>query len=333
MISKGSTPILTYPWPCITSSLEDALLEEEITWLDSDYDFLSDAAREKYKQHDLANLAVFVMPYIRDYERLRPAARYVLWLSIFDDYYELCPVNELALIRDRYVNVILGKEPNSNDIGLLRQVAQFRKEVLNFMPSELLERVAMDFHDYVTYGMMEEYPLKLIKPKRYPSLIRLLSIREYAIGMYPYFHMVDLAISYALPRHIYIHPVIKHIKRLLSLILMIQNDFASLKRDAVRETEIMNIVLVIQHENKISQEDAYFEAIRLHDAYVAEAVALHRNLPNFGSDHAATDDYICHMELTVASTNKFYYSVKTKRFAPYAYPEPEYEIPLYKTIS
>ncbi|HWV74124.1 MAG TPA: hypothetical protein VN040_20540 [Pseudosphingobacterium sp.] len=68
-------------------------------------------------------------------ERIRPCVRLMIYITTFDDYFELTPVKELKLIADRVYEVMIGEDPLPHEIGIFRQMAQARKEwVANGMP-------------------------------------------------------------------------------------------------------------------------------------------------------------------------------------------------------
>lgn len=321
MRKKNNQLMPTYPWAFIASPLVDSLLEEEVVWYDTDYTFMSVATREKYKRHGLAAAAAYMSPTTTDVARLRPIARLMIWLTLFDDYYEFCPISELVPIRDHMVNILLGEEPRPDDIGMVRQAAQMTKEFKTFMPDFWIERLAHSFYRYVTYGLMAETPYKLAEIKRFPPLAILLPIREYSIAMYPYLDMLDPALGFTLPVHLHNHPVIQRFRAVIARLTVIQNDFASLEKEKALAAEVLNIVLVVQHEYQISLKEAVEESLRIHDGYVKEVDALHAALPDFGACHKEVDSYISHMKLMLTGIGRWYEDV-TERYTQF--PTPEY---------
>ncbi|WP_449400930.1 terpene synthase family protein [Chryseobacterium wanjuense] len=203
----------------------------------------------------------------------------MIWLTLYDDYHEVCPVNKLADIRDHIMDIMMGASPKPDDIGLMRQVALSRQEFLPYANDDWFQRWAKDFYNYTTYGIMEETPYKL--KKEFPTLHNLLLIREYSISMYPYGDPVEPAINYIVPNSISEHPIIKRLKMLMCRIMAIQNDFASIEKELAVDTETLNIILVIRHQYKVSLEEAIAEAMHIHDEYVKEFVELQNNLPDF----------------------------------------------------
>lgn len=312
-----------YPWPYEVGPFANDFNEEQAQWIDTDYTFMSERTREKYKRHGLAEATSWMFPAADTRELLRPMVRFMIWLTLYDDYYEVCPVHELAVIRDHIMDVMMGAAPRTNDIGLIRQVALSREEFLPFVNDEWLERWAKSFYCYTTYGIMEETPYKL--KREFPTLNNLLLIREYSISMYTYGEPVEPSIHFIVPKHIIDHPVIQRLKMLMCRIMAIQNDFASLSKELAVDTETLNIVMVLRHQYRISLEEACAEGMRIHDEYVQEFADLQANLPDFGPLQQQVEKYIHYMSLMISGLGAWYcYGSSARYSVPGAFPKPEY---------
>lgn len=322
-MKQKDVPALQYPWPYEVGPFSESFDEEQNDWLDTDYTFMSAATRLKYKRHGLVQAASYMFPGATSVKQIRPIARFMIWLTLCDDYYEVCPVNEWAGIRDHIMNIMLGEDPRPDDIGLLRQVALNREEFRPYVNNDWFQRWAESFYDYATYGFMEETPYKL--SKQFPTLHNLLLIREYSIAMYPYGDSVEPSINFIVPNHISKHPVIKRLKMLMCRIIAIQNDFASIEKEMAVATEVLNIILVTKHQYKISIEEAFTEAMRIHDDYVAEFVEIQNNLPDFGSYQKDIERFVHYMTLMITGLGAWYHKGRTTRYkVPGEFPKPEY---------
>ena len=318
-------PPSKYPWPYQVGPFSEDFHEEERHWIDTDYDFMSEATREKYKRHGLAQATSWMFPATPTREKLRPIVRFMIWLTLYDDYHELCPVKELAGIRDHIMDVMMGAHPQPDDIGLIRQVAACRDEFRPFVNDEWMERWTQSFYRYITYGLMEETPYKL--DRQFPSLDNLLLIREYSISMYTYGEPVEPSIDFIVPKQFAEHPAIQRLKMLMCRIMAIQNDFASLAKELAVDTEILNIVRVIQHRHAVSLEEACQESMRIHDDYVKEFVALQHNLPNFSPLQKEMEKYVYHMALMISGLGAWYCYGTSSRYSTLgAFPKPEYPV-------
>lgn len=139
-----------------------------------------------------------------------------------------------------------------------------------------------------------------------PSLEYFKILREYSVNMYPYLYWADIEIGFVLPEVIDKHPVIQRLRALTSRIEAWQNDFYSLRKELGLDTELLNLILVLKEGNKISLEEAVNEAKRIHDADVAEFVALHENLPDFGVHQQQVYDYVLSLGTILQGLNTHY---------------------------
>lgn len=322
-MKQKDVPVLQYPWPYEIGPFSQLFYEEQNDWIDTDYVFMSEITRTKYKKHGLVEAASFMFPAANTKEHIRPMARFMVWLTLFDDYHELCPVNKLAPIRDHVMDIMMGAKPNPDDIGLMRQVALSRQEFLPYVNDEWFERWTKSFYNYITYGVIEETSYKV--KKEIPTLHNLLLIREYSIAMYPYGDPVEPAISYIVPKDISGHPIIQRLKMLMCRIIAIQNDFGSIQKELPVDTEILNIILVIKNQYKISLEEAISEATHIHDTYVKEFVELQNNLPDFGLHQKNIERFIHNIALMISGLGAWYHKGQSTRYkVPGEFPKPEY---------
>lgn len=95
------------------------------------------------------------------------------------------PLEEVKVLRDPAFKVMTGENVHPDEVGIFRQMEQARKEwIANGMPQFWIERMARNFWEFVTYGIMEETHFKLIQT--YPTLARFLLIRSHSIGQLAY---------------------------------------------------------------------------------------------------------------------------------------------------
>ncbi|MCQ9637613.1 terpene synthase family protein [Chryseobacterium sp. WG23] len=315
--------VLQYPWPYEIGPFSQSFYEEQNGWIDTDYLFMSEVARTKYKNQGLVETASYMFPAASSKELVRPMARFIVWFTLFDDYHKLCPVHQLVDIRDYIMDVMMGQKPKADDIGLIRQVALSREELLPYVNDDWFHRWTKDFYNFTTYGMMEEIPYRL--KKQFPALDTLLLVCEYSISIYPYVNLVEPSINFIIPNFISEHPVIKRLKMLMCRIMAIQNDFASIEKELAVDTEVLNIILVIRNQYKVSLEEACTEAMNIHDNYVKEFVELQNNLPDFGLHQKNMDRFVHNMALMISGLGAWYHKGRSTRYkTPGEFPKPEY---------
>ena len=318
-------PKCHYPWPTVNSPIANAFDEEEKDWYDNDYTFISEEGIKRCKPQFLSRVATYMNPTCDSIERMRPCARLMIYITIFDDYFGMTPAKELKAMAERVYEVMMGEDPNPDEIGILRQMAQARKEwIINGMPQFWIDRVAINFYEFIMYGMAEEIPFKQAEVRTYPLLAHYLSFRKYSIGMWPYGDLIDPATNSPLPVFIYNHPIVQRCRELLSLIIVIQNDFASLKKELEIESESLNIIFILSHQYNLTYQEACTEAMRLHDAYGQELDDLHKSLPDFGPFQQQAYDHIYHIKLQISGCANWYYNSGTNRYEPKGFIVPQY---------
>lgn len=320
-------PKCKYPWETIESPIANAFDEEEKSWYDNDYTFISEEGIKRCKPQFLSRVATYMNPTCNSIARMRPCARLMIYITIFDDFFGLTPADELQAQANRVYEVMMGDDPAPDEIGILRQMAQARKEwIANGMPQFWIERVSKNFYEFIVYGMKEEIPFKQAEKITYPLLPHYFSFRKYSIGMWPYGDLIDPATNSPLPVHIYNHPVIQRCRELLSLVITIQNDFASLMKEIEIEKECLNIIFILRHHENLSYQEACDKAMKLHDDYCQELDDLHKSLHHLklGEFQEMAHDHVYHIKLQISGCANWYYNSGTKRYEHKAFIVPQY---------
>lgn len=316
-------PIPKYPWPYIESPLVFAFNEIEKQWIEEDYAFMGPESVRKYIKQNIVKVSPFMSPTTTNPDLLLPVCRFLLYETYFDDYVEIMPLEEVIELRDRAFQVMTGDSVRPDEIGMFRQMEQARKEwIANGMPQFWINRMAKSFWEFVTYGIMEETHFKLTQT--YPTLARYLLIRSRSIGQLAYVDMIDPAIGSALPDPIHQHPAIQRVLFLQSIIIGIQNDFASIRKEMATENENFNIILLFHHTHHLSFEEALAEAMRIHDEFVVELEEISQCMPDFGTYQKEAENYVYHTKLMVTCLNEWYYTSGTKRYTPHGFATPKY---------
>ena len=104
------------------------------------------------------------------------------------------------------------------------------------------------------------------------------------------------------------------LRELQSMIIAIQNDFASIRKELAADNETLNIILVVMREYKISLEEAIAESLKIHDEMVREIDSITSCLPDFGLYQKMVENYIYHVKIMIHGLNAFYYESGTKRY-------------------
>ncbi|CAL1517480.1 terpene synthase family protein [Chitinophaga sp. MM2321] len=309
----SSVPGLKYPFPDLKNEHADRIEAATKTWLQNDYgslpyDFQTKQKKYKYWETNVGHMGARMYP-VAGYTQLIPIARFLLWGLSNDDYYEDCTMSQLQALRERAVAILKGYPLQADDNELFHQLHKQRNEMMALMPAWWMARYTLSI-DRGFEGMQLEAPYKATL--QYPSVADYMAIREKAVLVYPLIDLVELQIGTALPDDIFYHPHIQRINALVCRILAWCNDYFSVRKE--RGKDVMNLILVIENEEKLSLEDAYRKAIAIHDQDVAEFIRLRDNLPaDFGNFKPAVDRFIHHLGLLI-SGHKSWYEKDTLRY-------------------
>lgn len=303
----------------LLSPYADQLVADTDALID-DYDLLPEDVRKKYILMKPALITARMLPdATATYEHMAMCNRVTIWMLVQDDYYELATRQDLERFRQRFESLWKGGSLQKQDNAILKQIALSVKELTPLMSERWRQRCISLFNDYFTYGMGAEAPYKA--QRKCPPLAEFYHIREYAVAAHPYMICQDVMHQYELPAYAQNHPVIKHLTRLNTRIMAWQNDFYTLPKEIDRDSEKINLVLVLQNEYRTSLENAYAEALKISDADIREFHELYDALPDFGPYHRQVQRYVAYMMAQVQGL-QLYYEQDTVRYTKEVWAEP-----------
>jgi hypothetical protein len=313
-----------YPFPetSIPEHVERLKADAE-NWLDNDYTFLTDSERRLYKIANLAYTTIRMLPHANtSYERMKPAVRWMVVVTVSDDYYELSTRDEIKDAAERVRAILLGADPLPGEMVFFHQYAIMRDELRAFMPDEWMERMAKDMYEYLLFGIREM--AAYTATGSLPNTAIYSIIREFDVAVIPFMNFVECEIDFILPKYVVDHPVIQRIRSLMGKIIGFQNDFYSLEKEAVRGASKTpcDLIRVMEKEYELSFEEACREALRLHDDCVTEFASLQSALPDFGSLNKDIENYSLYMGIGIQGLNTWYH-LDTLRYKPEGYQDIE----------
>lgn len=312
-----------YPFPDFIHPDFQQQREEYYAWIDKEYTFHSDAAREKHKLHNLTDIAARGCPFLDGIEELRPLANFTANGAMMDDYWDRCTRNEMNEVTKRITALLTGEdlqEPTDN--GIFHQFWVLRQDAITCnMPDRLYEKYITSIYQLLVGYTEERVYYRANVP---PPLPVYLIIRLDTSGGLPFCKYVAMQKNYRdLPDTVLEHPFILRLHSLCAWMIGMHNDFISLPKEIHREGDTMNVVKVMQHEYKIPLKEAYMMALALHDSYLKEFRLLHENLPPFGDLQHTVNNYVEDLGIMVAGVYAWHTNDKT-RYVNGGYVEGEY---------
>lgn len=310
-----------YPFPGHVSQHIDSLASEYCQWIETDCDFKSKAARLAYKQHRLSDIAARAFPLLT-LEELRPVARFTSCLAIIDDYLDKADHDELEQVSNKTSALLSGAdEGEPPSAGFFRQVYLVRQDALACgMPPHLYRR----FIDAIAallmgYGAEKHYNAADTPP----ALSAYIMLREQTSGGLCYANYLCMQKNYRLlPDDVLLHPVILRMHALASILIGYHNDFISLPKELARGGDVINLVMVVQREFRLSTlQQAWAKALYIHNVTLGEFLSLQNNLPDFGPWQQTATEYAADLGVMVQGVYAWH-TQKTGRYIPGAYVEP-----------
>jgi hypothetical protein len=305
-------PSLNYPFPDLINPFATEVENLVVQWIQQDYQSMPETYHQKkdgyrHKETLAGKMMARMYPYA-SLQQLTPIARFSLWGLSYDDFYEDCTTAELQDLRNRAVAVLRGYplEPGENEI--FRQLQLQRKEMLPQMSAAWMERYAQSISAGFE-GMQFEAPYKA--KMEFPGLYDYMAIREKAVLVYPLVVLLELQLEQPLPDEIANHPHMLSIAAITCRILAWCNDFFSLAKEIGKD--VMNLVLVIQHHEKCTLEEAFAEAENIHNQDLIMYLNLCTNLPDFGKYNQLVNQFIEVNNLMIQG-HKSWYEQDTVRY-------------------
>lgn len=284
---------LQYPFEPATNR-HALYMEEKISgWVNRYYAFLPEKVKKKYTQTGMGHAGGCMFPRANK-AQLTAICRFYIWAFTIDDTFEFATVEEIEVIRNKAMAILRGSMMVQRD-ELYEQLPVLRQELVS-MGSELwVERFCHSLNVYFD-GLKAEIPYR--KSLQFPSFGEFVNIREKAVNVYPLVDFAEVITGFVLPDEIRQHPSIRRLSQLTCHILSWANDYFSAHLE--KGSDVLNLVLMLEHHRQYSMGEAYAEAIRIHDRDVAEFAALRASLPDFGVYAEAVIEFVENLELMIS---------------------------------
>ena len=318
----ASLPRPRYPFPNLVNAHIDELARECDQWIDEDYQFHSQEARDRHKRHRFTDLPARAFPTLTLPE-LRPIARFTSSGAMMDDYFDHSGRSEVSAARERIMALLTGQDSREpRDLGIYRQFYLLRQDALACgVPWHLYERLVDKTDDMIT-AFQDEKPY--IAASRPPPLATFLVIRENSSGGAVFATYTAMENNFrTLPDTVLDHPVVRRLHALAGRLIGWHNDLISLPKELHRKGDVVNLVHVLRQEHEVDLEDAYLMALEFHDRDLDEFLVLCDNLPHFGAYHELAHSYTDALGVMIQGVYAWHVE-NSGRYTPGAYVEPEH---------
>ncbi len=276
---------LHYPFEYATNPHAEKMEEKIREWLAGPYSYLPEKAIKKYLHTGVGHAGGCMFPRA-SYTQLTAVCRFYVWAFMIDDTFEFATVEELELIRHRSLEVLRGSQPRPDEI-LYQQLPLLRQDLLSIGAEIWLERFCHSLNGYFD-GLQQEIPYR--KNMRFPAFDDFVALRIKSANVHTLVDLAQAVTGHILPAGVMEHPVLQRLAQLTCRILSWTNDYFSAHQEI--GNDVLNLVLVLQHERECSLESAYEAALEIHDRDVATFCLLKQALPDFGLYTAPVVSYV-----------------------------------------
>ncbi|WP_212006537.1 hypothetical protein [Chitinophaga sp. HK235] len=283
---------LQYPFPCATNP-HAAEVESKIGgWIKAHYDFLPEKVKKKY-MHTGVGLAAGCMFPRANAAQLTAISRFFLWAFIIDDSFEFATVEQIEQIREIALPILRGNSTGTS-AALYHELPMLRRELLSFANERWMNRFCDSLDVYFDgVGMEIPYRVNLV----FPSFEEFYAIREKAVNVDPLVDFAEAITGTIIPGAILAHPVLQQLRQLTCRILSWCNDLFSAHLE--KGNDVLNIVLLVEYFSQCTMEEAYKEALKIHDQDVAKFCQFRLQLPDCGLYQEAVMDYVENLALMI----------------------------------
>jgi hypothetical protein len=225
-------------------------------------------------------------------DALQLLADWCTWLFLQDDQCDERGIGKdpeaVAAIHGRSYEVLSGAPLRRDDRPLTRALVDLRQR--------FMARARPGWMDRFLQSVVNSFQASIWEAQNrargiIPDMDSYLEHRPFTGGVYTLVETIELTEQLGLPYEIYEDPYIQRLVRRAVNVVCWSNDIVSLAKE-IKQGDVHNLVLVLQHRHGISLQDAVYRAAALHDAEVRAFMDLEAELPSFGEYDSALRHYI-----------------------------------------
>jgi Terpene synthase family 2, C-terminal metal binding len=273
-------PELYCPFPSLISPHVEAVQRQVNQWMQARRYIRTEASLERFNAAKFAWLTGRVHP-DASYESILMVATYMSWLFMVDDLYD-----EAALGRDperlkvqhqEFIERMKNPRPLSGEESpLVAGLVDIWERMRLNAPPGWAQRFIQTFEGYA-YACVWEAENRV--SNRVSPLGEYMEFRRHTSALYVFFSLIELVEQVTLTPEViaYIHELEVRANDGVCWV----NDMLSLEKEA-RAGDVHNLVIVLQHEQGLSVQEAMNQAASLFNTRMREYVEFEQRLPSFG---------------------------------------------------
>lgn len=274
-------PTLYCPFPSIVNRHAATVDQQALVWAKRWNLLSSDQEYRRLHATGLGWLAARTHPEAT-LAALQLVADWCIWLFVHDDYCDEsgfhCQPQELDRVHQQLRAILAGYRVPTTDDPLGSALADLAERTRRLAPADWFPRFQQSIASFFSAGVWEaENRAHGIRP----DLATYRTMRPFTSGMYVYIDLIDVVDQIVLPPAVRSHPTLRSLAQLATHAACWVNDMLSVVKE-LRQGDVHNLVLALQHKDRLSLQDALNRAGALHDAEVRSFIDMASRLPSFG---------------------------------------------------
>lgn len=272
-------PPLHFPYPPIINPCAEQVQQAIAGWMDSHGYFKTERAARRFAAGKFAWVTARAHPYAAA-EDVQLVATYMSWLFLVDD---LCDEAELGRdpdglreMHERLLDVMRNPGQPTEDKVIAGLVDIWPRMVAKSAPGW----AARFIHTFEDYAIGCQWEARNRAMQVVPTLGSYLHMRRKTSALDIFFDLIELADNIRLPLGVLEHEHIRTLKTMANDGVAWFNDIVSLEKE-IRSSDVHNLVLVLQHQNGSTLQEALDAAAEMFNARMVEYIALEAERPRF----------------------------------------------------
>lgn len=274
-------PNLYCPFTYQINKYVDIIEEHSLQWLHR-FDLLAnDLAYQRLSKSKFFLLTAGTYPYC-ELEDLSIINDWNTWLFIWDDQCDMSELGKqpqvLKLYHQRFLEILNGSEPTSQDMALSYALSDLRKRILQRGSAKWFDYFVRCCQDYFQGCVLQaEYRAQGIVP----SINTYIMIRNLCSAVETCLALIEVGYQMKVLDSLRNHYIFKELNVKANNIISWCNDIFSAPRE-IKSGDVHNLVFILHHQQQISLEEAVKLAAEMHDQKVKELLLLEASIPSFG---------------------------------------------------
>lgn len=261
-------PKLFSPFPSRINPHADEVHERTIEWLHSFRVFKDEVAYKRFHATKIGRLAARFHPDASP-ETLLLVSKWYAWMFFRDDQRDESELGEqpelLTASNDWFIRILEGSKPDDGDDALALALWDLRVQAweethLGAWMDRFIGSIREHFESTVWEAANRSRGA-------IPDIDSYIRMRPVTGGLNVDTQFIEIAEHARLPATVRGNPILQTLTRTSNNSVCWANDIFSLKKEA-QSNEVHNLVLILEHEENLTQEAAVVRAIEMHNAEV-----------------------------------------------------------------